>query len=153
MRSSNATTGNKRIPVHAQRGKLGVTLKPDLRDKFVERWVQDSSEGGTRITKFLNGGYTMVLPEEVESIGEDLLFESQKEKQTVIRRVANQKLADGKFLYLMKIKREWYEEDQKAKHAEVDLIEQEIVNQSSTGGNKVSGTETYGEVNIQKRNN
>ena len=107
-----------RVPVSGNRDIL--TLKNEDPD-FVYYWVLDNNEKGTRIMKFLNAGYIFVTDKEGLVIGEDMVYKSNN-VGTVIR-YPN---PDGRFLYLMKQRRDWYEEDKANKMEQVDELEQSM---------------------------
>jgi len=104
----------KRVPLHEQRNsKLEVS---NLDPKFVYRWVNDKPG---RIESFKLAGWTIATGEETviykqagdaSSIGSGL-------KQNVN---SNPELASQAIL--MKIPKEFYDEDQKVKQVEVDQI-------------------------------
>jgi hypothetical protein len=90
-------TRTKRVPFGAPRTKLDVAN--DIPGYHLH-WVND--EGG-RISDAQQGGYEFVKPAEVGKDG--------KEDQIKIL-VGKQDDGSGLYAYLMKIRMEWYEEDQ-----------------------------------------
>ena len=110
-RGRAATTHKKRVPVHKQ-SAIAVTNKDP---NFVYRIVNDS-EG--RVDQFLAGGY-VIADDNAES--EDDRVQSASQMGSVKRMVVNRgRDADTKHAVLMKIPRELYDEDQRAKQAQVD---------------------------------
>jgi hypothetical protein len=71
--------------------------------------VHDVSENGQRIHRFLMGGWEFA-PKENLSIGSEMVFTSENVGSIV--RVPGGR---GEYLYLMRIPKEWFEEDRAAK--------------------------------------
>lgn len=113
---------SERIPFGVARQKL-TTKGIEDSDQFVYRWINDS---GNRINDAIKGGYVFVHDDNI-LVGDDL-----NGNQDIASRVSKVvgKTEDGKPLncYLMKIKREWYEEDQKAKMRQIDMVDTTIKN-------------------------
>lgn len=119
----------KRTPV-GRRNVLNVSGKdPD----FVYRFVND--EGG-RIDEFLAAGYEFVEKETVK-IGDARIGNPSAEGTN-----AQAHVGGGKKAFLMRIKKEWYKEDQEAKQAHVDQTE------AATKEKALDGT--YGELKISR---
>ena len=110
----------KRIPLVGYRDILRVYGKnPD----YEYRWMSDSHEGGQRIVSAFRAGWELVdTTQEDMGIGDNAVMRDTKYGS--IYRIPADK--SGKFLYLMRIKKEWHEADQAAKQAEVDLIDAEL---------------------------
>ena len=112
----NATRAHqrpRRIPVSGRRDILTVgNREPD----FVYRWVKDYHETGGRIQQFIDAGYDFVKPED-HQIGETYVFRSEDVGGSITRRPDGK---TGEYLYLMRINRDWYDEDQEAKQRMVD---------------------------------
>jgi hypothetical protein len=107
---------------------------------YVYRWVCDSNETGQRIRRFLNGGYDFARAEQGLEVGENNVFESSN-MGSIVRTPAGQ----GDFLYLMRIDKETYDEDQKVKQEEIRETERQL--QRDTG--KTPGNDgLYGSVTI-----
>jgi len=128
----------ERVPVSGHRKILSV-LGKDRR--YVYRWVLDRDENGGRIQRFRLGGYQNVSAEGL-TIGQDMVFHS--DDQGSIVRVPEGKSSD--FLYLMRIKREFYDEDQKAKADEIAANEASI--RQPIGRQGGEDYAQYGEVKI-----
>lgn len=106
----------KRVPVSGFRDLLTIDGKdPD----FEYRWVSDKSDKGTRIQRFLRGGYVLVRSDEVDDPGEDRVYKTQDKGSLV----AVPDGGSGNWLFAMKIQKEFYDEDQKAKEEVVDELE------------------------------
>lgn len=86
----------------------------NLDKNFVYRVVNDKDE---RLKQALEGGYEFV--ESDEKLGDERAAEGTAIDSRVAKPVGN-----GVTGYLMRIKKEWYEEDQAAKAAEVDKSEE-----------------------------
>jgi len=121
-KSVNVTNSRpERVPVFQQRGSIHVRGEDP---KFHYRWVNDSAENGSRIVQFLAGGYDFVKKGEVESIGDNYVFDSEFAGGSIIRRPTG-RTTEG-YLYYMKIPKELYLEDQRLKDVEITAREQQI---------------------------
>lgn len=119
----------KRTPV-GRRNVLTVSGKdPD----YVYRFVND--EGG-RVDDFLAAGYELVEKDGVK-IGDARVGNPSAEGS-----VAQVHVGGGKKGFLMRIKKEWYEEDQAAKQSHVDATE------AATKEKALDGT--YGDLKISR---
>lgn len=108
---SKAPSGRvKRTPVSG-RNRLTVQGKEP---GYVYRIVNDE-EG--RIARFQEGGYEL-LPDEAVKVGDKRANQTSSEGS-----VKQLSVGGGKKAFVMRIRKDWYEEDQKAKQAAVDTIE------------------------------
>lgn len=129
-----------RVPVGGNRDILTV-LGTD--PEFVYRWVKDREETGQRIFKFSLGGYSFVDASEARDlgIGESDVYESH-DTGSLIRKSAG----SGEYLYLMKILREFYEEDQAVKQKSITEREDSLTRERDP--NSPSDDGQYGTVKI-----
>lgn len=95
-----------RVPLGVARSKMAV---PELQG-FQMRWINDD-EG--RIQQAQMGGYEFVMSSEVPTFGDPDIDNTNRDLGARVSRVVDR--ATGKKAYLMKIKREFYEEDQREK--------------------------------------
>jgi len=136
----------RRSSVAGRRGKLEVQGLD--RDMFEYRWVKDAGNEqqapdgtlhfvpGQRIVQFLDDGWVFVKRDEVGTIGETQVY-SGSGMGDIIRQAAGM----DEYLFLMKIKKDWYEEDQQAKEQEIREREQQQTAVNSEDGQ-------YGSVSI-----
>lgn len=121
-------------------------LTVDNKDPNYEyRWVLDSyarhddNTGkfypGQRIAKFQGAGWVFVKNDEV-SVGDSYVYKTEN-IGSIVRVPAGQ----GEYHFLMKIKKEWYEEDQEAKMKQIDDVEKGMKNPKAEMGQ-------YGSVSI-----
>jgi len=136
--TNRATNKPQRVPVSGQRDILTVYGK-DSNKQY--RFVKDNDEGGMRIQQYIRGGWNFTDPSGGIIVGEENVHKSKKGEGSIVRRPAG----EGQWLYLMEIKKEWYDEDQAAKA--------EVVNQSESA---ITGTRSpdsddgqYGSVKIK----
>lgn len=92
-----------------QRGPQSINGTKD--PNYVYRFVNDT---GSRIHNFQQAGYELVKDDEL-TVG-DSRVQDASELGTSKRVISN----DGTTSYLMRIKKEWYDEDQKAKAQAID---------------------------------
>lgn len=121
----------KRVPI-GSRDILTVTGKEA---GYHYRVVNDT---GDRVQKFLNAGYEFVASKDVQ-IGDARVDNPSAEGSKA--QVSVDKLT-GQKAFVMRIKDEWYEEDQKAKQDRVKALEDAIKNPS--------GQTDYGSVKIER---
>jgi hypothetical protein len=128
---SKAPSGRvKRTPVSG-RNRLTVQGKDP---NYVYRIVNDE-EG--RIARFQEGGYEL-LEDEAVKVGDKRANQTSSEGS-----VKQLSVGGGKKAYVMRIRRDWYEEDQKAKQAQVDALEATTKKKALDGR---YGTLTIGEA-------
>ena len=102
-----------RVPIGGNRDILTVQGKDP---NFVYRWVLEDPQ---RIIKFEDAGYSVVTKEELE-IGQTRIDTPGKAKDGSLYR---KNAGRNAHLILMKIRKEWYDEDQKEKQQQVDAAE------------------------------
>lgn len=107
-----------RVPIGGRRTKLQLSQSDleSLKDYKV-RWINDT---GGRVLAAEAGGYEFCTPDEARSLGEGAIHQGNSDTGTRVSKVVDR---HGTRAYLMKIPREFWEEDQKAKeenNAQVD---------------------------------
>lgn len=134
VRSTNIEARNeqrpKRIPISGD--SRNVLTISDQDPNYVYRWVNDM-KGGMRIRKFLAAGYDFVKDPNLE-VGDGLEVGSISGMGDAIQR----EVGEGTISYLMRILKEYYDEDQNAKLIKATEIE--------AGIGKTAGF--YGKVDI-----
>ena len=104
---------------YKDRNKLTVQGRDE---NFVYRWVNsDDYKNAGRIEKFLQMGYTFVNEEDVTAA------EQEDAKASNLGSHLGRPVGHGTRAVLMKIPKEFYEEDQAEKQAEVDATEKGMV--------------------------
>ena len=141
-RKAEASRPATRVPVSGNRDIMTVFNKDP---NFHYRWVNDVDERGSRIMKFERGGYHFA-PTETDLgdkvIGDDAVYKS-KLGDSIIRLPTG----NGGYSYLMRIKREWYDEDDANKNAAIDVVEGQITGTGSPDGEDFG---QYGSVSIRR---
>lgn len=113
----------KRVPLGTLRSKL--TIPKDLIDeaRFQPRWVVDRPG---RLNQALEGSYTFVQdPTMKVEVGEGTDGRDQT-ATAICRTVGTHEGGAPMKAYLMKIRRDWYEKDQRDKQAEIDKTDESI---------------------------
>ena len=105
-----------------QRGPQSISGDKD--PNFVYRFVNDT---GSRIEQMKQAGYEIVEDDNL-IVGDARV--SDPNQQGSSKRVVSK---DGTVSYLMRQKKEWYDEDQAAKQAHNDEIEQSMKQQAQEG--------------------
>ena len=143
-RSENRVTENKprRVPVGGQRDILSVFGKSD---EFEYRFVKDKVENGSRIQRFIRGGYdfTRTGKDSQIIIGEEAVYKSKHGRGSIIRYPAG----GEEFLYLMEIRKEYYEEDQATKMDSINELESNIIGKKTSEDNELG---QYGSVKLSR---
>jgi hypothetical protein len=125
---SKAPAGRpKRIPV-GSRNRLDVIGKDP---NFVYRIVNDVDD---RVERFKQAGYELV------DVSESRLSSQRVGTGTPEGTMASMPVGMGTTGYLMKIPKEWYEEDQRLKQVQIDASEESIKKPNIDGA--------YGEIKI-----
>ena len=120
----------QRVPFGAHRTKLQV---PPIKG-FVLRWINDVDG---RPERAIEGGYTYVDPSEVPAkIGQGQLHQDNTDINSKVSKVVSRENNKPVRAYLMKIKEEWYKEDQVTKE-KVNQQVDEALKQGQPGGNVV----------------
>ena len=118
------TKNEKRVvrkPLH-QRGPLTISGEKD--SDFVYRFVNDV---GSRVDQLKQAGYEMVTDENLV-VGEARVSDAGQHGSA--KRVISK---DGTVSYLMRQKKEWFEEDKAAKRERNDEITNQIKSKASDG--------------------
>jgi len=121
----------KRIPVGGPRNILTVDGKDP---NFKYSWVNDRDG---MIERFKAGGYEVVT-HKVE-VGDPTADTGKGTSSAVSRDVGH-----GTTAYLMRIRKDWHEEDMAAKHARIDASEEDMKRTLNSGTNG-----QYGKVEIK----
>lgn len=124
------------------RQPVGVRNKLSVQNKdpnYMYRWVVDYDSTGDRIAEFKNAGYELV-PSGKTSVGDNRVDTDSTMGSTESKAVGN-----GQKGYLMRQKKEYYDDDQAAKQVRVNKIEDALKQPALEG--------SYGTVSIETRNN
>lgn len=126
-RTSREEKVNKRVPINGFRDILTVEGKDPA---FHYCWVYDESESGARIFQYHNAGYEFANADD-HRVGASFVHKLDS-LGSIIRTSAG--VNTGGYLYLMRIPRELYEEDQRAIQKQVSDLEASMANPSSDEG-------------------
>ena len=122
-----------RIPVGAARDILTVQGQDP---NYVYRWVLDDPKRPGRLQRFLDGGYEVVT--DTNEIGQNTVDRGKKLGSAITR-------PDGSStLVLMRILKEWYDQDQAEKADRITDLEETMVSDVKADGG-------YGEMRIGRR--
>lgn len=133
--TSRANEGrSRRIPLGRARQKLSAKQI----DGYVTRWIND--ENG-RVQQAQEGGYEFVTQEEAGHIGEDNSDGNTDLGDHVSKTVGSGTNGHPMRAFLMKIRKEYYEEDQAAKQSQIDEVENAIRRGMNVDGS--AGEHTY----------
>ena len=146
------TTGKKeskreRISFAESRRRLsGTELIPELAKKYHVRWFNDEND---RIERAINGGYEFVTKDELAGrVGDKEVHGDNSDLNDKVSKIVGKDEADPIRAYFLKIKNEFWEEDQAAKRAKNQLVD-EAIRGGTSGGASVANQ--YGDVNLSRR--
>ena len=122
-----------RIPVGAARDILTVQGKDP---NYEYRWVLDDPKRPGRLQRFKDGGYEVVT--DTNEVGQNTVDRGKKLGSAITRPDG------GNTLVLMRILKEWYDEDQALKEEKISALEQTMVAD-------VKGDGGYGGMVIERR--
>lgn len=125
----------KRIPVSGVGRNILTVVGKD--PNYAYRWVNDTDQG-MRIEKFKQGGWEVVQKDTEIKVGDRVVDQGSVVGSSVTRYVGQKTTA-----VLMRIPLEWFEEDQAAKQAELDAIDEAMRAEASAPGNYGSLTVTH----------
>jgi len=134
----------ERIPLGTMRTKLAV----EPMEGYILRWVNDKDN---RINFAEQGGYDFVTYDELgdRTIGQhNTTSDSSEEGEKVSKVVGTTQNGAPLSSFLMKIRKEWYDEDQAKKAGYVDSTEQSLIDLDGADGDFKS--KTYGSINISR---
>lgn len=144
--SNPAEGGRKRTPLYEQRDKLTVKGKEP---GYTYRWVNDVKEG-SRLQAFTEAGYEFVDDAEIK-VGDEMAGRENQLGSKVSRVVGSDSTRKEPVkAYLMRIKDDWYEEDQAAKQETINENEKGIVDRAGLSENEdMSGF--YGKIKLERK--
>ena len=129
------TRQGTRVPVASNRAPLAV--QGFDHDNFAGRWVDDRDD---RISMFLEAGYEFV-DKTVKNDGHEKTIDSSSGLDSRMKKPGGK----GKTLYLMRLPRQLYNEDQLAKQKELDEIERAM---AVPGYGSVNDGVDYGKISL-----
>lgn len=132
---------DERVPVSGLRDIMTVDNKDP---SFTYRWVVDSDERGQKIMRYQKGGYSLVSADEV-IVGQPNVYKSEHFGSIVRLPSGN-----GNYSYLMKIKKEWYDEDQEAKEDNIRSLEESMSRKHTRSDEADDDLGQYGSVRITR---
>lgn len=115
-----------------QRGPQSISGEKD--PNYVYRFVNDT---GSRVANFQSAGYELVQDDSLV-VGDSRVFDPSDIGSA--KKVTSN---DGTTSYLMRIKKEWHEEDQKVKHDHINETERAMKLQATQGSD-------YGELKVSR---
>lgn len=121
----------RRTPINGQRSVLGVKGKDPA---YEYRIVNDVND---RITEFQERGYEVVTSEGV------MVGDKRVDKVSASGSPVEISVGQGTRAFLMRIKKEWYKEDQEAKEANIRKAEADIKAETQKDGN-------YGSIDLKR---
>lgn len=137
QRNSEKSEGKrKRIPFGGNRTKLQLSdQEREAIDKagYVPRWFNDADG---RIGRAEAGGWEFVSPDEALSVSESSLHEGNTDLNSKVSKVVSRGTDKQVRAVLMKIKKEWYNEDQERKEDRNRAVD-EALRIGQPGGNVV----------------
>ena len=137
-------TRRERTPFSASRKRLEVRyVDEDFEKKWHPHWF---NEQDGRVERAVDAGYEFVKPEEVIGVGDREVHSGNTDLNSKVSRVVGR--AEGNIpirAYLMKLRLDWYKEDQ-AKKQEVNDLVDKAIRAGRAGGAEVKNR--YGDVKL-----
>lgn len=121
--ASEKRESNGRVPLGTPGMKMSIRDYGGQLEGYVPRWINDK---GGRIHQALGGGYEPVFKDDRVVAGESGGDRNSDMGSWVSQIVGTKEDGSPLRAYLMKIKREWYDDDQKAKQQQVDAVDEAI---------------------------
>lgn len=114
----------------------GTETKLSVREQIPGYHLHIFTDTGSRVQEALDGGWEFVAPTEIGGVSENVVSRNGDLGER-IRYLVNPRTGEGtdKFGYLMKIRQEWYEEDQAELQAKNSRIDAAIRKGKITGEN------------------
>ena len=126
-----------RVPLTGNRDILTVEGKDPA---FQYRWVLDKNEEGQRIKKFSSAWWVFVEGDDGQHVvGQESVYKNEN-VGSLIRVPAG----NSQFYYLMRIPKEYYNEDQVAKQSEITERETALTRTDSDNGQ-------YGNIKLERK--
>lgn len=114
---------NKRVPFGAHRSNLTVGLKKD--PNYMYRWFNDIND---RIQRSLDAGYVFVERSEIPGAGDKDVAPANADLGSRVSKLAGKDEFGNPYnAYLMKINKDMYFADQRAKQAEIKETEEALL--------------------------
>ena len=111
---------------------------------YVPRWVNDVDG---RVERFKAAGYEFATPEEARSVGSGEIHQGNSNLGTRVSKIVSRGGGEPVRAYLMKQKKEWYEEDQKAKEEQNAQVDRAL-KEGHAGGAPIENQ--YGSVTMTR---
>lgn len=124
----------ERIPITEQKRIMNI---PNKDESYVYRLVNDVEDN---LYRFLKGGYEIV-----DKDGEDLSIDGRLQDPSWRQSAASQSVGGGITAYLVRIPREWYNEDQQKKQRYLDDKTANLARKVIPG---INDKNVYGEISI-----
>ena len=121
-----------RVPLGGMRYKLQLSAADEqyFKEKgYVLRWINDQDG---RIPQALAGGYEYVKPEEATSLGHGAIHEGNTDIGSVVSKIVSRGEPQVR-AYLMKIKKKFYDADQREKAKRLDAIDADLARGQAGG--------------------
>lgn len=113
----------------------GTEVKLSVRQQIDGYHLHVFTDAGSRIQEALDSGYEFVQPVEVGGVSENVVSRNGDLGERIRYLVNPRAQGTEQYGYLMKIRQEWYEEDQADLQAKNNLIDASIRNGKVTGDN------------------
>lgn len=127
----------KRIPVSGGKGPLKVEFDEEFENQYRTYWAEEED-----LEDLIAAGYEFVEKKEINGFSDNYIGSNEGVDSRVTRR-NNPKTKPEAMGYLMKQKREWFEEDKKLKQEIPNKREEAMIKQADSPGK-------YGKIEISR---
>ena len=113
----------------------GTEAKLSVRQQIPGYHLHVLTDAGSRIQEAMDSGYEFVRPEEVGGVSENVVSRNGDLGERIRYLVNPRAQGTEQYGYLMKIRQEWYEQDQAELQAKNNRIDESIRSGKVTGNN------------------
>lgn len=133
----------ERVSFNASRSRLKIELSNELAKEYHVRWFNDADD---RISRATRAGWEFIYENELEGhVGDKEVHGDSSDMNNKVSKVVDKQ---GTVAYALKLRNEFWEEDQAAFAAQNDLVD-EAIRAGQSGGASVANQ--YGNVNLTRR--
>ena len=133
----------ERVSFNASRMRLSLDLKPEVSRDYHVRWFNDQDD---RISRATRAGWEFIYENEIEGrVGDKEVHGDSSDVTNKVSKVVGK---DGTVAYALKLRNEFWDEDQAEFAKKNDLVD-EAVRAGQSGGASIANQ--YGDVKISRR--
>lgn len=133
----------ERTSFNSSRMRLNIDLIPEVAQEYHVRWFNDQDD---RLSRATRGGWEFITQNELEGhVGDKEVHGDSSDLNGRVSKVVGK---DGTVAYALKLRNEFWEEDQAEQAARNDLVD-EAIRAGQSGGASIANQ--YGDVKVSRR--